>query len=282
MLRPALLGLLALGAAGCIPRPPAPASPPTVTGADPADSCGPQVVVFVSAGDLLGEPPRRQDPPGAAELAAELRRENAALERLQIAFDALLYCRWTEVRVIRADAASGAIRSAEASRRLARASGHVKGDLARARQFRNRLTERSTRIEAAVERLAPGTNAALLAERAAREAPARAVASAPIALRLRPDLGAPQVGRVAAGTEVSLRPSTGGFAYIDAGIGAQGYAQSGGFTLLQPRRAPVAEGTGPGRELRELAASNLAKRDNFAESLDLAERSAASGFETGL
>ncbi len=274
---PGLVLALAL-ASGCVPR--QPPAPPSAAVADAADSCGPQVVVFVSAGDLFGEPPRRQGPPGADELARELARENAVLERLQIAFDALLYCRWTEVRVIRADAGSGAVPRDEASRRLAAASQRLRADLSRAQQFRRRLADRSARIEAAVERAAPGTGAALLAEQAAREAPVRAIASAPIAVRLRPDQTAPEIGRIPAGMEVSLRPATGGFGLVDAGSRGQGYVQLGALTVLQQRRAPVAEASGSQAELRRLAATNLAKRDNFAESLDLAERSANAGFDT--
>ena len=274
------LGLVLALASGCAPRQQPP--PSLAAAADPADSCGPQVVVFVSASDLFGEPPRRQGPPSAEELARELARENAAIERLQIAFDALLYCRWTEVRVIRADAAGNLIPKAEAELRLATASGRLRADLVRARQLRQRMTERSARLEAAIERAAPGTAATLLAERAAREAPVRAIASAPVALRLRPDLTAPEIGRVPAGAEVSLRPSTGGFGLVDGGLRASGYGQLGAFTVLQQRRAPVAEAAGPQAELRRLAASNLARRDNFAQSLDLAVRSAETGFEPAL
>lgn len=272
------VGLALALVSGCAPRQP----PPGLAAADPADSCGPQVVVFVSAGDLLGEPPRHQRPPSAEELASELARENAAIDRLQIAFDALLYCRWTEVRVIRADAASNVVPKAEASVRLAAASGRLRADLRRAQQLRQRLSERSARLEAAVERAAPGTASALLAERAARDAPVRAVASAPVALRLRPELRAPEVGRVPAGTEVSLRPATGGFGLVDGGLRAWGYGQLGAFTVLQQRRAPVTEAVGPQAELRRLAATNLVRRDNFAESLDLAERSAEAGFEPAM
>ena len=76
---------LALLLAGCVPQP-----GPVVAGGDSGDGCGPQAVVFVQAGDVLGEPPRRTGPATAEQLAAELMRENAAIERLQIAFDALL------------------------------------------------------------------------------------------------------------------------------------------------------------------------------------------------
>ncbi|MDB5372305.1 MAG: hypothetical protein JWP04_947, partial [Belnapia sp.] len=138
-----LLGAgLAAALAGCMAAPGGAPSPGHSAAADPADPCGPQVVVFVAAGDVFGEPPRRQGPPSAEELTRELARENAALDRLQIAFDALLYCRWTEVRVIRADAASGSIPPPQATARLAAATGRLRGDLGRAGQYRARVGDR--------------------------------------------------------------------------------------------------------------------------------------------
>ncbi|MBX9752107.1 MAG: hypothetical protein K5Q68_21140 [Roseococcus sp.] len=261
---PWMAGLLALLAGCAAPSGPAPAT-------DPQDSCGPQVVVFVAAGDLFAEPPRRTSPPTAEELAAELERENAALERLQIAFDALLYCRWTEVRLIRADATSGRFPQAELPQRLGAADGRLRQDLARAGQARDRVQARNARIEAAVEAVAPGTRAALASQRGV--ALPRALASAPIILRVRPDATAPQVGRLPAGAEVTLRPAAGGFVLAD-GSGQRGYAVGSAFTLL-----PAAPAATPQDRLRSLAATNLARREGFAESLSLANRAGLQRFE---
>ena len=239
--------------------------------ADPQDSCGPQVVVFVSAGDLFAEPPRRAGPPTAEELAAELTRENAALERLQIAFDALLYCRWTEVRVIRADATSGRFPAAELPRRLGAAEGRLRQDIVRAGQTRERMTARSARIDAAVEGVSPGTRAALAAGRTSGLP--RAVASAPLILRVRPDASGPEVGRLTAGAQVTLRPAPGGFVLAEGG-GQRGYASGSAFTLL-----PATVAATPNDRLRSLAATNLARREGFIESLSLAERSGLQRFE---
>jgi hypothetical protein len=261
-LRP--VGLLALLAACAAPLGHVPAG-------DPQDSCGPQVVVFVAAGDLFAEPPRRTRPPTPEELEAELARENAALERLQIAFDALLYCRWTEVRLLRADAASGRFPQAELPQRLSAADGRLRQDLRRAGQARDQMQARNARIEAAVEAAAPGTRAALAGQRSAGLP--RAVASAPILLRVRPDATAAGVGRLPAGTEVSLRPAAGGFVLAE-GAGQRGYAPGSAFTLLPP--APVSN---PQDRLRSLAATNLARREGFVESLSLANRSGLQRFE---
>lgn len=245
-----------------------------VAGADPNDACGPQVVVFVSAGDVFGEPPRRTAPPTAEELAAELTRENAALERLQIAFDALMYCRWTEVRVIRADASAGRFPAAELPRRIGAAEGRLRQDLNRASQARDRLAARSARIEQAVERVSPGTRAAVAAQRAAGAGLPRAIASAPIMLRLRPDATAPSMGNLAAGTEVTLRPAPGGFVLAEGG-GRRGYALSSAFTIVPPRQATAT----PQDPLRSLAATNIARREAFLQSLELANQAGVQRFE---
>jgi hypothetical protein len=270
--------LLALGA-GCAP--PGALAPAATHAAaarvDPQDSCGPQVVVFVSAGDLFATPPRRTGTPSAAALAEELARENAALERLQIAFDALMYCRWTEVRVIRADAGSGVFPAAELPRRLGAAEARLRQDVARATEARSRIAARSARIEQAVEAASPGTRAALAAARVPRGGTTPAVASASVVLRARPDAAAPLVGTLEAGRDVQLRAAAGGFVLADAGRGLAGYAPGTAFTV----QAAVSAAAPEADRLRSLAATNIARRDAFAQSVELANRSGVSGFEPG-
>lgn len=243
----------------------------TQLAADPQDSCGPQVVVFVNATDLFGSPPRRTGPPSAAELEAELERENAALERLQIAFDALLYCRWTEVRLIRAETPPAALPT-----RLQEAEARMRRDLNQAERTRAAIAARAARIDQSVEAVAPGTRAALSAQRAAQVALPRAVASAAVPLRVRPDANAPIVGRLTSAAEVSLRPAPGGFAFADGGPGLRGYAPSNAFTLRPATRPSAIDGP---ERLRSLAATNIARRDAFAQSLELAGQRGSSGFE---
>ncbi len=250
--------------AGCVPQ-----GGPVVAGTDPGDSCGPQVVVFVNAGDILGEPPRRAGPPSAEQLTAELMRENTAIERLQIAFDALLYCRWTEVRLIRAAVSAEDFPRGELPGRLAGAAGRLQRDLGRGGQVRTRLQARAAGLDAVVEAASPG------ATRAPRPGTTRAMASAPLVLRQRPDGGAGEAGRLAAGAEAYLRPAPGGFVQVEAG-GVSGYGPGAAFTIL-PALA-TSSGNDP---LRSLAATNISRREAFFQSLALAERSGVQGFEPG-
>ncbi|MBR0653120.1 hypothetical protein GXW78_25920, partial [Roseomonas terrae] len=103
----------------------------------------------------------------------------------------------------------------------------------------------------------------------------RVTAAATVPLRLRPEAGAPEIGRVAAGQTVQVRPAQSGFALVE-GQGQRGYAPAGAFQIAEI--APAAATGGP---VRQLAATNIARRDNFAESLALARDAAVSGFELG-
>lgn len=259
-------------------------------GFDPAEGCRAQLNSFTGAGAPLltagrwtdpGQPPRgttttnfaRGTAPEAG-LEADLRQENADLDAVQIAFDALLYCRWIEARTIRAELAAGRVARPVADSRMAALRARLQRDLARAQAVLDALERRAGLREAALESAAPGTREATRRARAESGAMRRVVAAATVPLRLRPEAGAPEIGRVAAGQAVNVRPAQGGFALVEGQGGLRGYAPTGAFQVAE--RSPAAVAGGP---VRQLAASNIAKRDNFAESLALAREAAVSGFE---
>lgn len=281
--RAALLvgGLLA--AAGC--------AGPGAPGFDPGEGCSTQLRSFNGAGDPFVPSatagatwvrPRttnefgRGSPTGGLE--ATLAQENADLDALQIAFDALLYCRWIEARTIRAEFAANRVARAAADSRMAALRARLQRDLARAQAVLDSLEQRAAQREPALEAAAPGTRDAAQRARAETGATRRVVAAATVPLRLRPEGGAPEIGRVAAGQAVTVRPAQSGFALVEGQGGLRGYAPTGAFQIAE-RVAPLAAAAGPGGQVRVLAASNIAKRDNFAESLSLAREAAVSGFE---
>lgn len=287
--RPRLL-LLAGGAvsallAGC-------ALPPG--GADAGEGCRNQLTSFNGSGDafLGGAAAGRWTDPGqmrrgtvatdfsrgagagaGAGLDATLRQENADLDALQIAFDALLYCRWIEARTIRAEYTANRTPRAAADSRMAALRARLQRDLARAQSVLDAMEGRARQREPAVEAAAPGIAASRA--RTGAGGTRRVTAAATVALRLRPEAGAPEIGRVAAGQTVQVRPAQAGFALVE-GQGLRGYAPAGAFQIAEP--APPAATGGP---VRQLAATNIARRDNFAESLALARDAAVSGFELG-
>lgn len=278
---------LALVAAGCTGP----------IGFDTAEGCRNQLNSFNGAGDaFLGAPPvdpfgpmprgmtttSFQRGPAAAAPApvgidAALSQENAELDALQIAFDALLYCRWIEARTIRAELAARRVARQEAASRMAALRARLQRDLARAQAVLESLERRAAAREPALEAAAPGTRAAAQRTRAAAGATRRVVAAATVPLRLRPEAGAPEIGRLPIGQPVTVRPAQSGFALVEGQGGLRGYAPAAAFQIAEA--APPAPGSGPGAEVRVLVASNIARRDNFAESLTLAREAAVSGFE---
>lgn len=259
------------------------------------EACGPQLGSFNGAGaaflpDTAGagtwgsrRPQSTTDfargaAPGAEALQATLAQENSDLDAVQIAFDALLYCRWIEARTIRAELAAGRTARPAAESRMAALRARLQRDLARAQAVLASLEQRDAERAAAVEAAAPGLRRAAAAARSGAGNTRRVVAAATVPLRLRPEAGAPEIGRVPAGQAVSVRPAQSGFALVEGQGGLRGYAPSGAFQVAE-RAAPQAAAAGPGGQVRVLAASNIAKRDNFAESLALAREAAVSGFE---
>jgi hypothetical protein len=262
--------------------------------AESGEGCRSQVTSFNGAGDALLSSGGQQTDPGqlprgtvatnfargpaaapAAGLDAALSQENAELDALQIAFDALLYCRWIEARLIRAELAANRVTRPAAETRMAALRARLQRDLGRAQAVLDSLERRAATREPAIEAAAPGSRAAAQAARTGGPT-RRVVAAATVPLRLRPEGGAPEIGRVPAGQAVSVRPAQSGFALVEGQGGLRGYAPSGAFQIAE--RAPAAI-AGPGGPVRLLAATNLAKRDNFAESLSLAREAAVSGFE---
>jgi hypothetical protein len=105
------------------------------------------------------------------------------------------------------------------------------------------------------------------------------VASAALPLRLRPEATAPETGRLNAGQQVTLRAAPGGFAFVDAGSGVTGYAPNNAFTLIPAQPVAQAGENADIAALRSLAATNLARRDNFTQTVALADRSGGDAFE---
>ncbi|MES2713773.1 MAG: hypothetical protein V4653_19515 [Pseudomonadota bacterium] len=253
--------------------------------ADRNEGCAAQKSSFTSAGDPLlrqTQQPRpfarpnlsRQRAPDT-DLEATLARENSALDSLQIAFDSLLYCRWIEARTVRADLAAGRVPRAQSEQRMAALRARLRSDLDRARAVLADLERQAAERAPLLEQQAPGVTTTAPRGRGANQ-PRPVVAAATVLLRLRPEGGAPEVGRVAAGEGVSVRPATGGFAAVESGGQLRGYAPAGAFQIPERAIRPAERATSP---IRTLAATNIARRDNFAESVSLAESTSVSGFE---
>jgi hypothetical protein len=204
-------------------------------------------------------------------IATDLAAENAQLDRTQIAFDQLMDCRFRSAQQIRADAASGRLARPQAQAAMDNLRARTQRDIQLAQTINTQIGRRGAEFDTAIDTVAP--EAKQLAQ-----APSRTIPAAPrgeVKLRLRPDAGAPEVVSVSARERVTLRPARNGYAQVETASGLRGYAPASAFPEARSlaARPAVAEGG----DVRSLAASNIARRDNFAESVGTADRLAQQG-----
>ncbi|MCO6419004.1 hypothetical protein JYK14_23005, partial [Siccirubricoccus sp. KC 17139] len=219
-----------------------------------------------------------------ASLAADLGRENAELDRTQAAFNQLMDCRFNQVRQVREAYRQGRLPRGAAESEMASIRARTQRDVALARSIDQRIGSRGAEFDTAVESVAPGTKAAVIASR--NTTPVNAQVRNPVTLKLRPEAGAPEVGQLAARQSVQIRPVAPGYALVQTADGQRlGYAEQSAFNargaLATPRAIDSrAQGAGPAvadNDARRLAASNIARREGFSESVANAELAAQSG-----
>lgn len=215
-----------------------------------------------------------------AQIAQDVSAENASIDRTQRAFDLLMDCRFATAQRIRQDFAAQRIQRGQAQAALADVRGRVQRDVALARTINERMGTRGAEFDTAFDTVAPAAKAQAGA-RVGRPVPVTAPRA--VALTLRPDAGAPQVGQISARDRVTVRPAHSGFALVETESGLRGYAPASAFPgaagMAQARRASPNDAPDSG-DVRQLAATNIARRDNFSESVATADRLAAGqGFE---
>ncbi|GGC29802.1 hypothetical protein GCM10011504_05020 [Siccirubricoccus deserti] len=220
-----------------------------------------------------------------ASLVSDLSRENAELDRTQLAFNQLMDCRFQQAREVREAYRQGRLPRGTAEAEMTALRARTQRDIALARSIDQRIGTRGAEFETAIESVAPGTKASYEARRNATAV--NALARAPVALKLRPEAGAPEIGRLAARQPVRIRPIAPGYALVQTQDGERlGYAEqsafnsAGGRGVALPRQAePRAQAAGPAvnSDTRTLAASNIARREGFSESVANAEMAASGG-----
>jgi hypothetical protein len=209
-------------------------------------------------------------------IGSDLASENAQIDRTQLAFNQLVDCRLMTAAAIRQDVRDGRLTRPQGQAMMTNLRSRMHRDIAIARQINGRIATRGAEFDTAIEAIAPGTKMQVAARTAAPPVQARPRASLP--LRIRPEPTAPEVGRIGANERVTVQPAAGDFALVETAAGVRGYAPAASFPARRP--APPASATGSQGSFRELAASNIARRDNFSESVTDAERVAqGQGFE---
>jgi outer membrane lipoprotein SlyB len=204
-------------------------------------------------------------------IATDLAAENAQLDRTQIAFNQLMDCRFGTAQRIREDLRAGRIARPQAEGAMANLRALTQRDLQLAQTINGRITERGAQFDTAIESVAPGVKEQVTAgAQVGRVVPVAARATVP--LKLRPDPAAPEVARVSPRERVTLAPATGGFALVETSGGVRGYAPSSAFPEARSLGSRPQVAAAAGGDVRSLAASNIARRDNFSESVGNAQR----------
>lgn len=213
-------------------------------------------------------------------IANDLSAENASIDRTQRAFDLLMDCRFQTAERIRQDYAARRLDRGQAQAMLNDVRGRVQRDVQFARTISERIGARGAEFDTAFETVAPAARSQAGA-RVGRPVPATVRRT--VAVKLRPDSASPEVGQLSARERVTVRPAHSGYALVETESGLRGYAPASAFPgvsgMSQARRASPNDAPTTGN-VRELAATNIARRDNFNESVTTADRLASGqGFE---
>lgn len=238
-------------------------------------------VVGGTAGYFSARQQQAQDQASlSVAVANDLAAENAQIERSWVAYTQLMDCRFGTAQRVREAFRAGQLQRVQAEAQLADIRARTQRDLALARSINNKIGERGQQFDVAIENIAPGTKQQVLSgARVSRAVPVQARANIP--LKLRPNANAPDIIQVSAREAVTLRPSSNGFTMVETASGVRGYAPSSAFPEARNLgAAPPPPNAATGTDFRSLAASNIARRDNFSQSLDNADRLAqGQGFE---
>lgn len=212
-----------------------------------------------------------------SQVRGDLTRENAEIDRTQLALDQLNDCRAMQAYRIRTDYAAGRISRATAVAAMAGVKQRAQRDLALARQINQQIQGRSDEFVVAADSISPGTKNALAAQApAARDS----VLRQEVRLRASPDAASPEIGTVKARETVKVTGVRNGYAVVQTASGQRGYAPVAAVDPAAVRAAAPAPAAGAAgsQDVRTLAGSNASRRDSFAQSVQVTA-AAADGFE---
>ncbi len=211
-------------------------------------------------------------------VSSDLERENAQIDKTQLAFDQLTDCRFRQAEAIRADYRRGQLPRAQAEAYMAQVRQRSQRDLHLAQLINQQIQDRGQQFQVAATNVAPGLPPAQAWDTAQ---PATVRTSA--ALKLRPDAHAPNIAELRPQEPVTVKGGRDGYALVETASGAKGYLasselQGSGSARRTVSVASAAQSTNSG-DVRTLAGSNAARRDAFAQSVAVTQSAQASGFE---
>jgi YMGG-like Gly-zipper len=211
-----------------------------------------------------------------ARVAGDLTRENAAIDRTQYAFDRLTDCRFRQAAGVRAAYRAGRIDRAQAEGEMASIRTLAAGDLRLAQLIDQQIQGRGAQFATATENLGAPPPPPL--------PPRPAVVRRAAPLRLTPQPDSPSVATLAPRERVTVTGGRDGYALVQTGNGAQGYAAESdlagpGARSVAVASHPTAAAATQSGDVRTLAGSNAARRDAFAQSVSVAQQAQAGGFQ---
>lgn len=209
-------------------------------------------------------------------VSSDLMRENAQLDKTQIAFDQLTDCRFRQAQTIRADLRASRITREQATAAMGAVRQRAQGDLRLAQLINRQIQDRGQQFEVAAGNVAPG--AVPYSPPPAQPAVVRAAAP----LKVRPDASSPDIAQVRPREQVQVTSTRNGYALVQTESGTRGYLPTSELTSTGSRRsvaAPASSAASSSGDVRTLAGSNAARRDDFAQSVAVAQSAQTSGFE---
>jgi hypothetical protein len=212
----------------------------------------------------------------------DMERENLEIDRSQVAFNQLLDCRYNSAQRVRTAHRQGRLDAATARAELQQIQGRMRNDVAIAQRIGEQIRTRGAEFDTALDTLQPGARQAAVGARVSQPVPARPLAGS-IDLKLRPDPRSPSVGALVTRDNVQVRPATDGFVLVEGPGGLRGFAPASQFSASGVNLRAASAAPPPanaGEEPRRLAAANIARRENFQQSVEHAQQIAAGpGFE---
>jgi hypothetical protein len=223
-----------------------------------------------------------------------LTAENAQIDKTQLAFNNDMDCRFAQAAQIKAAYKAGTITEDQAAAQLSAQKTLAQRDLQLAQTINGQIQSRGAQFDTAADNLDGG--GAPAPEVAALSKPA--VMKRAATLLLRPDPDAPPVGNVTRHEDVTVTGVSGDYALVQADDGSSGYAPLEDVREAHTYRSiivppsqqipapePVAQAapaTPPppsSTAVKQLAGSNAASRDAFAQNVAVSQSAVSNGFQ---
>jgi hypothetical protein len=211
------------------------------------------------------------------QVSSDLARENMAIDRTQIAFDQLVDCRFRQAAQINSDYATHRIDRPTAEAAMGLVRQRAAKDLALAKLINQQIQDRGQQFVIASSNVEPGAGAAATQPYSQQIAVRTAVP-----VKVAPDPTAPAIASLQPNEQVTVSPGRNGYAMVQTPTGQQGYVSADDLQSATAGRSVSVTTTAPpaaAGDVRTLAGSNAARRDDFAQSVAVTEQAQATGFE---